>query len=1354
MVIRICPTRLCVSLQVLIFSCGAAVAQELPQLTDRTAQSLRGLSNDVNVKTLESADLNADGLEDVVIARWNAVPVLLINEEGILSNKTTEYIVAPESASHSNYVEAFDANGDGWTDLVFARLDRTPWLLLNRGNDDSGVWQGFAAGQSIEAASNGLVIESGDLTGDGTPDLLVIEVELSTNKLLVNDGNGNFSDQSEKLGGLGDLQRGHSALLDDTDADGDIDIVYIESDLFLYVYYNDGEGNFSNQQRHTFQNSDSFAYIFGAADFNGDGRFDFRQYSNTAPMAAMSTTINDSAGLPVYLLRQDAPMTRGNRKHGTTHMRDIDGDGDIDYVLSSMMRNFGGLDNTFEGMRTELVINAGVNSGAFIPFTGEDWGRDESMDARILDVNGDGNMDLFVAHQRRYGVYLNDAPTKVIELEAIQTTPSEAGAAVNITAQLLTGVDVAYEWDFGDGVVANTTEPMATHVYQNPGRYLISVSARNDSGSDQVTLNHRVHESLVAGRSQSSSSLISHSGNIWVVNADHNSVSVLDSATGQRLAEIAVGATPKNLIVAGDTVWVTNKASSSVSLLSTDSLSMVDQIEFKPGAKPHGIVADTSGGFVYLVLEGTGELVKLSIATQAEVARVKIVDHPRHVALSADGSRLYVARFITAPMAGESSRQVSTDGGGEVISVRADTLSVEARIRLPYNNVEDTDRSARGVPNYLMAPALSPNGRDAFVAAKLDNIYRGSMRDGNSREHNMLVRSMMATLNVTTGEELLDKRIDFDNNSPPTAIVVGPTGNYLFIVHEASRLLEIFDVYSGEIIFSTDVGFAPQGLALSEDGTQLYVDNTLSRTVSVFDLTELLNGASDNAILLRTIDTVGSEILDARILLGKRLFHDAADAALTGQKYISCAVCHSEGGHDGRTWDFSDAGEGLRNTIDLRGRGGLLHGNIHWTANFDEIHDFESDIREIFDGTGLLTDDQYNLTSGILDADNPKAGLSERLDALASFVSSLDSFSDSPYRVSASQRGAAADRGHKVFREANCAKCHSGDEFTDSPQQQFHNIGTVDADTGSRLGQALVANGLDTPTLRGLWDGAPYLHDGSAPDLAAAVRAHRSLQVGFNVASLSTADMNDLVAYLLQIDQSEPRATSTIDNDGDGLPNTLDEDDDNDSVPDTLDAFPFDSNEVSDNDADGMGDNADIDDDNDGVPDSIEDAASPDIDADGIPNRFDLDSDGDTLADVQEAGGTDKGLDGLIDNVQRRGALIAPPDTDGDSLSDLYDLESTNALNDGAGPFDITSSRWQYLDSDGNGQLDSQDSGFVDSNNDGADDRTLFSGAFKVGGSGGCVLNSAAAFDPLFSVVLSMAGFCLYRRRTRVTALQ
>ena len=342
--------------------------------------------------------------------------------------------------------------------------------------------------------------------------------------------------------------------------------------------------------------------------------------------------------------------------------------------------------------------------------------------------------------------------------------------------------------------------------------------------------------------------------------------------------------------------------------------------------------------------------------------------------------------------------------------------------------------------------------------------------------------------------------------------------------------------------------------------------------------------------------------------------------------------------------------------------------------------------------------------------------LSDRLDALAAYVTSLDTFPTSPYRLSTTQRSVAAERGYNVFRTANCAQCHTGIEFTDSPFEQFHNIGTVDADTGGRLGQPLVGNGLDTPTLRGLWNGSPYLHDGSAPDLEAAVRAHRSVEVGFNVAQLNSGEMNDLVAYLLQIDGDEPLATSNLDNDGDGLLNSVDNDDDNDSVPDAQDSFAFDATESRDTDADGIGDNSDIDDDNDGIPDQIENAAPVDIDGDGLANRHDLDSDGDSLPDIIEAGGIDRNTDARIDGVGAEGSLLSPPDTDGDELPDLYDLESSNPLNNGVGPYDIESGRWQSLDTDSNGLLDNRDQGFVDSNNDGTDDRTVNTATFKTGG--------------------------------------
>ena len=117
------------------------------------------------------------------------------------------------------------------------------------------------------------------------------------------------------------------------------------------------------------------------------------------------------------------------------------------------------------------------------------------------------------------------------------------------------------------------------------------------------------------------------------------------------------------------------------------------------------------------------------------------------------------------------------------------------------------------------------------------------------------------------------------------------------------------------------------------------------------DLAPLLDQGVFDLPALATLNAVGSEKLAANVLLGKQLFYDARDPRLARDRYMSCASCHSDGGQDGRTWDLTGFGEGLRNTVALRGRGGMGHGALHWSNNFDEVQDFEGQIRNLAGGS-------------------------------------------------------------------------------------------------------------------------------------------------------------------------------------------------------------------------------------------------------------------------------------------------------------------------------------------------------------------------------------------------------------------
>jgi hypothetical protein len=75
-------------------------------------------------------------------------------------------------------------------------------------------------------------------------------------------------------------------------------------------------------------------------------------------------------------------------------------------------------------------------------------------------------------------------------------------------------------------------------------------------------------------------------------------------------------------------------------------------------------------------------------------------------------------------------------------------------------------------------------------------------------------------------------------------------------------------------------------------------------------------------------------------------------------------------------------------------------------------------------------------------------------------------------------------------------------------------VGTIGPKSGQRLKGPI--DGFDTPTLLGVWQTPPYLHDGSAATLADVfTRVGAEAHAG---RPLAATEVEDLTAYLLQID--------------------------------------------------------------------------------------------------------------------------------------------------------------------------------------------------------------------------------------------
>ena len=700
--------------------------------------------------------------------------------------------------------------------------------------------------------------------------------------------------------------------------------------------------------------------------------------------------------------------------------------------------------------------------------------------------------------------------------------PALVGRTVTYSPSIRNGDGVSYRWSFGDGTADTgfSASPVTTHAFRTAGSFAVTLTLQTPSGRQTTYgVNQAVYVKPVADARGASSGAAGYearagaSPRLWIANPDNDSVAVLDLATHARVAEIPVGASPQSVAIApSGKVWVVNRDSATVSVVDPATLTVAKTIALPAASRPFGIVF-VNGSAAVVTLEGLGEAAMI-YADGVYGGSAPAGPSARFIATNQAQDRVYVSRFVTAPQPGEATAVVkSTDAagrpaGGEVRVMKLDG-SVERTIVLRHSTAPDSEAGGRGVPNYVGALALSPDGKTAWAPSKQDNIARGALRDGQNLTFQNTVRAIISRIDLTTGQENPAARIDLDNSGVASAAVMHPTGAYLFVALQTTRQVAVVDPVGGRELFRFNVGRAPSSLTLSPDGDTLYVGNFMDRTVTVVSLVYMLRYGQMKERVLATIPTVAQDKLSPTVLKGKQFFYDAADLRLARDGYLSCAACHDRGEDDGRTWDFTGFGEGLRNTIPLLGRAGVGQGFLHWSANFDEVQDFEGQIRGLAGGRGLMSDAAFALGTRADPLGKSKARASADLEALSAYVQSLTTVPPSPYALADGTLTPAGVTGKAAFDRLRCGSCHAGDAMTISGnERRIKDVGTIKPSSGTRLGGPLP--GIDVPTLRGVWTTAPYLHDGSAATLSDAVKAHANVKA-------SAADLAALAGYLRQI---------------------------------------------------------------------------------------------------------------------------------------------------------------------------------------------------------------------------------------------
>jgi YVTN family beta-propeller protein len=711
-------------------------------------------------------------------------------------------------------------------------------------------------------------------------------------------------------------------------------------------------------------------------------------------------------------------------------------------------------------------------------------------------------------------LFVNPAYALSIKVESALPTPVGQLQTFRVTDVAGAVGTVTFTWDFGDGT--GPTPPSsaltASHTYKEAGHYVVIVQASDTAAMAGTSFVQTAHNPLTALPPHNSSSILydAQHQQIWNANPDADSVSVIDANTRARQGEIPVGKEPHTLAQAPDgSIWVANQKSDEVVVLDRSNGWTLARIALPYASQPLGI-AFGSNGKAYVSLFATGKIVEIDSDSHKVEREVAVGPTPAGVSVASDG-RIFVTRFI------------SPIDHGEVWVLSPQSLSVTNTVVLAFDQSRDSAVSGRGVPNFVSSMVISPDGTQAWISSKKDNVARGPQRDGLSMNSDNFVRAIVSVIDMKTEMEIVEKRQDLDNRSMPVSIAFSPLGDYAYLSLLFNNEISTSDAYNllnlGAI---RDVGSGPDGLVFATDG-KLFVNAFLSREVIAYDMSASLASIDQNAPApLAKIRTIDTEPLSPDVLHGKQIFFNAMDPRMSGVGYMSCGTCHFSGMGDGRVWDFTDRGEGLRNTKSLLGiRGAKGDGRLHWSANMDEVQDFERDIRESQGGSGFMPEAEFQarLTgpNGIYDTfGKPAAGTSKELDDLSAFVTSLDETPKSPFRNPDGSYTNDALEGRQIFDRAGCTECHSEPDFTDSPAGKVHNVGTILPTSGHRLGGPLTAT--DTPQLKGIWQTAPYLHDGRAATLMEIFTKYLTKDEMGKTSDLTPTELGQLVEYLQELD--------------------------------------------------------------------------------------------------------------------------------------------------------------------------------------------------------------------------------------------